>query len=51
MLKMCNYFINNHQQSLDQYIITEKGYIFQFKKLPIIKKFIIPQKGEELKIN
>jgi hypothetical protein len=51
MQKICNYFIDNHQESLDQYNRSEKGFIFQFKKLPIVKKFILPQEGEELQIS
>jgi len=51
MIALCNYLINDKSDIIDQYNRTDKGVIFQFKKLPVNKKFLIPQEGEKLEIS
>jgi len=51
MKELCNYLINEKGSLLDNYNRTEKGIIFQFKKLPIKNKFIKGKEGENLEIS
>jgi len=51
MKELCNYLINKKAEIIDQYNRTEKGVIFQFKKLKVIKKYILPSEVENLEIS
>jgi len=49
MNNICQYFIENNDK-IDFIKAESNGYSFQFKKVPIINKFILPAPGETLKI-
>lgn len=51
MIALCNYLINDKIELIDQYNRTEKGMIFQFKKLTVNNKFIKAKEGENLIIS
>ncbi|RPA88548.1 hypothetical protein L873DRAFT_1796598 [Choiromyces venosus 120613-1] len=46
---IADHFIKNNT-FIDNFNRNDKGYIFQFKKTPIINKFILAKEDEELKI-
>ncbi|RPA88518.1 hypothetical protein L873DRAFT_1796609 [Choiromyces venosus 120613-1] len=47
MKQICNYFIKN-DELIDNFNRNDQGYIFQFKKSPIVNKFIIAEADETL---
>lgn len=51
MEQFTNYLIKDKSDYIENFNATKKGIIFQFKKLPIIQKFITPTAGELLEIN